>query len=588
MIGKPVLTISLLCSGRDGTKKCLDSLNTLRKRVPSELILVDTGCGEERRRLLSSYGDEIVSFAWCDDFAKARNAGVERARGDWFLYLDDDEYFVDTEAIEEFFLSGEYKDFGYAAYTIRNFFDNELTSFQDASAVRMYSLEKNGRFQGVVHEHFEPLMEPAKILSSIAEHTGYVHANGEDMAKHSLRNIRLLEKELSKENHDDADRMRLWAHLAQEYFLLKDYEKLSAFCREILIKCAAWDEESVNRHRGCFYCGEVLAEMLQGKREAARRAYEKACRDRRNTGYSAARLMALGVELFREEEEDKAKECCRRYLKLWDDYKERPEKLFAEQTFFVVTAFYDETRNWMFSYQICLGLKRGDTSSLCRYIDFFDWDKPQVPISEELIPCIVRAMAELPHDNIFVHIADLLVNRPGMDNFWKEIGKIEEKEELGRIIGILSEMTEGTGGMAAVYLKKMLADEKEDNWKAFSDDVKRAVKRCTPLGGLLKRYAGFYAEDRMKRTKETERLKKGEGNLKVKADSLSGEKSVSEERTSSAELQKLANQVKIQIRRLYEQGMRQEAVQALEQLKCLTPADKELRKLYELMGREMS
>lgn len=585
---KPVLTISLLCSGREGTKKCLDSLNALRKRVPSELILVDTGCGEEEKRILSSYGDEIVSSVWCDDFAKARNAGVERARGDWFLYLDDDEYFTDTEAIEEFFLSGEYRNFGYAAYTIRNFFDRELTSFQDTSAVRMYSLEKNGRFQGSIHEHFEPLMEPAKILSSIAEHTGYAYANNEDMAKHSLRNIRLLEKEVSKEINDEADRMRLWAHLAQEYFLLKDYKKLSAFCREILTESAAWDGESVNRHRGCFYCGEVLAEMLQEKKEAARRAYEKACRDSRNTGYTTARLMSLGVELFRDKEEDKAKECCRRYLELWDDYRGRPEKLFAEQTFFVVTAFYDEIRNWMFSYQICLDLKCGDTSSLCRYIDFFDWNKPQVPISENLIPCIVRAMAEHPCDKIFVHAADLLVNRPGMDNFWEEIGKIEEKEELGRIVGILSEMTGGTGGMAAVYLKRMLAAEKEDNWKAFSDDVKKTVKLCTPLGGLLKRYASFYAEDRMKRAKEAERVRKEERNLEVKADGLCGEKSASEEQASSGELQKLAKQVKIQIRRLYEQGMRQEAMQALEQLRYLTPADKELKELYELMGREMS
>lgn len=292
---KPVVTISLLCSGRSATKKCLESLNTLRERVPSELILVDTGCDEEMRRLLSFYADETVPFVWCDDFAKARNAGLERAQGEWFLYLDDDESFLDTKAIEDFFLSGEYKKFGYAAYTQRNFWDEELESFQDASVVRMYSLEKNGRFQGSIHEHFEPLMEPAKILSSIAEHTGYVRRDSEDIAKHTLRNISLLEKELSKESNNKADRMRLWAHLAQEYFLLKDYKKLSAFCYEILLKSAFWNEENVNRHRGCFYCGGVLAKMRLEDWGAAESLYEKACGDVRNTGYCMARLMTLGI-----------------------------------------------------------------------------------------------------------------------------------------------------------------------------------------------------------------------------------------------------------------------------------------------------
>ena len=32
-------------------------------------------------------------FKWCDDFAKARNAGLEKCTGEWFMYIDDDEWF---------------------------------------------------------------------------------------------------------------------------------------------------------------------------------------------------------------------------------------------------------------------------------------------------------------------------------------------------------------------------------------------------------------------------------------------------------------------------------------------------------------
>ena len=137
---KPLLTISMLCSGRAETKKTLDSLNTLRERVPCELILVDTGCGKEMKELISSYADEVIPFIWCDDFAKARNAGLEKARGEWFMFLDDDECFMDTQAIEIFFLTGEYKKYGSAAYIMRNYKDERKTVYDDSYLGRMTSL----------------------------------------------------------------------------------------------------------------------------------------------------------------------------------------------------------------------------------------------------------------------------------------------------------------------------------------------------------------------------------------------------------------------------------------------------------------
>ena len=45
---KILLTISILISNRlDTVRKCLDSIKPLLEQVPSELILVDTGCGEQ-------------------------------------------------------------------------------------------------------------------------------------------------------------------------------------------------------------------------------------------------------------------------------------------------------------------------------------------------------------------------------------------------------------------------------------------------------------------------------------------------------------------------------------------------------------
>ena len=63
MSEKLLLTISILISNRpDTVEKCLKSLNSLRKKVPSELILVDTGCGEQVREMIEPYADEIIDL----------------------------------------------------------------------------------------------------------------------------------------------------------------------------------------------------------------------------------------------------------------------------------------------------------------------------------------------------------------------------------------------------------------------------------------------------------------------------------------------------------------------------------------------
>ena len=102
------LTISLLVSDRMETLgKCLASLSPLLRELDSELIVVFTGKKEEALTLVQQYTSHIIPFVWCNDFSKARNAGLKEAKGEWFLYLDDDEWFEDTGEIIHFFQSGE-------------------------------------------------------------------------------------------------------------------------------------------------------------------------------------------------------------------------------------------------------------------------------------------------------------------------------------------------------------------------------------------------------------------------------------------------------------------------------------------------
>ena len=91
------LSISLLASDRAASlERCLDSLRPLLMRIPSELIIVLTGTDERVRQIASQYTDHLIPFKWCNDFSAARNAGLREARGEWFLYIDDDEWFDDS------------------------------------------------------------------------------------------------------------------------------------------------------------------------------------------------------------------------------------------------------------------------------------------------------------------------------------------------------------------------------------------------------------------------------------------------------------------------------------------------------------
>ena len=131
---KIVLSISLLVSNRlDTIRKCMESLRPILEVLPSELIAVDTvepGKSDGSIEVVREYTEKIVPFAWCNDFAAARNAGLKMAQGEWFMYIDDDEWLEDVSPIIAFFESGEYKNYKSANYTVRSYTNPEYSYWE--------------------------------------------------------------------------------------------------------------------------------------------------------------------------------------------------------------------------------------------------------------------------------------------------------------------------------------------------------------------------------------------------------------------------------------------------------------------------
>ncbi|WP_406542223.1 glycosyltransferase family 2 protein [Clostridium ljungdahlii] len=70
-------------------KKCIESF----KEVVDQIIVVDTGSIDNTISIAKEYGAEIYNYVWNDDFSQPRNLALSRAKGDWIIFLDADEYF---------------------------------------------------------------------------------------------------------------------------------------------------------------------------------------------------------------------------------------------------------------------------------------------------------------------------------------------------------------------------------------------------------------------------------------------------------------------------------------------------------------
>ena len=57
-----------------------------------ELVVVDTGSTDGTIQMARQYTEAVYEFEWCDDFAKAKNFAVSKAKNDMVLVIDSDEY----------------------------------------------------------------------------------------------------------------------------------------------------------------------------------------------------------------------------------------------------------------------------------------------------------------------------------------------------------------------------------------------------------------------------------------------------------------------------------------------------------------
>ncbi len=395
------LTISLLISDRlDTIPRCLDSLRPILEAVPSELILIDTSKNPEVNALLKEYTDKVYEFEWCNDFAKARNEGVRRAKGEWFMFLDDDEWFVDAQPIIDFFQSGEYKEYNLAHYQMRNFEDTEYTVYSDCWVSRMARMGEDTVFVGKIHEYFGFLEGREKNLYAMAYHSGYIFDTEEKRLARAERNIPLLEEMLEEE----PGVIRWMVQLIQERRSLKQWEWIEQYSKETLEKEFDWNDLEVRIHFVTFYSALIEALMSQGKHEECLNWCEKALEDERSSDLLKAQIynrMAENTLALRDWK--MAADYARTYLKEYDRLS-KDDALMQEQmrALLVRHAFDNISIEKAYGILVFEDMKKGSTKVLRDYYDRLEWGKIFNFISDMLARILVEMMQQGKEDAILM------------------------------------------------------------------------------------------------------------------------------------------------------------------------------------------
>ncbi len=190
-----------------------------------EVIVVDTGSTDRSAEIAQQHGAVVVRFEWCDDFAAARNAGLERASGDWILFLDADEA-LDATAREQIRSWTTVSGCDGLFLNIHNYTGTGQQGGTVNPVLRLFRNAPEHRFQGRIHEQIAAAIcrgNPDAVFhvtDMVIHHYGYQTAIVERKDKVN-RNVRLLQQAVEEE----PDQPFHYYNLGVEYLRVGEAER---------------------------------------------------------------------------------------------------------------------------------------------------------------------------------------------------------------------------------------------------------------------------------------------------------------------------------------------------------------------------
>lgn len=195
-----ILSIGMIVKNEEKhLENCLSALKRFMDQVSCELIIVDTGSTDRSKEIALKYTDKVYDFEWINDFAAARNFGLKKAKGKWFMFLDADEYMDEdcSEMVSFFNMPELYERYNSASYIIRNYGNKVSKNAIDFLGSRLIKLTPEVEFKGKIHEYL-PYRNPHGYFGTVFHHYGYLTNDPYYIKKKKERNLPLI-----MENHKE-------------------------------------------------------------------------------------------------------------------------------------------------------------------------------------------------------------------------------------------------------------------------------------------------------------------------------------------------------------------------------------------------
>ena len=204
------------------------------KSLADEIVVVDTGSTDRTVELARDAGASVYSFEWRKDFSAAKNFALRKAKGDWIVFLDADEYFRAEDIpkvrahIENF--DREKRAAGFLCPLVNIDVDRGDAIMFETVALRVFRRHPDIRYHGKIHEMLKaqgdkwqvPSVDDVRIW-----HTGY---SSSVLRRKMERNLEILLKERER-------RGELWSdayYLADCYHGLGRYEEAIEWAKKAI------------------------------------------------------------------------------------------------------------------------------------------------------------------------------------------------------------------------------------------------------------------------------------------------------------------------------------------------------------------
>lgn len=198
------------------------------KAFADEIIVVDTGSEDRTVEIAKAGGAAVYYFKWCNDFSAAKNYALDKATGDWIVFLDADEYFDETgrkelrTALNR--IHGNHDIIGIDSLLYNIDVDHNNHILSTANQQRVFRNIKSLRYHGRIHEHLSYQGTENVTFAAFSDHCAIYHT-GYSQCLTQNKNQRNLDLLLADIKAAGGEQPEHYSYLSVSYFNLRQYDE---------------------------------------------------------------------------------------------------------------------------------------------------------------------------------------------------------------------------------------------------------------------------------------------------------------------------------------------------------------------------